>query len=139
MRRRIFSRVAIGLSLAVLVLAACGGASAGNMQRGKQIYDGEIPIAGGKAPKCVGCHPVEAGRTGGAGPNLSNIGSRAGSTVKGMDARAYLRQSIVDPDAYLAGGYQEGIHYRGYGKVLTGQQIEDLIAYMLTLRSGQDK
>ena len=37
-----------------------------------------------------------------------------------------------------AGGYQEGIMYRDYAQALTAQQVNDLVAYMLTLKSGQD-
>ncbi len=72
------------------------------------------------------------------GPNLSNIGNRAAATVAGMPATDYLRAAIVEPDAYLSGGFQEGIHPRDYGTTLTRAQLDDLIAYMLTLRSGQD-
>lgn len=137
MRRRVDRWSGTGLGLALMLLCACGATPEGDTARGKQIYDGEIPIARSKAPSCIGCHPVEPGQAASAGPNLADVGGRAGSTVKGLDAHAYLRQSILDPDAYLAGGFQEGIHYRGYGKVLTEEQIEDLIAYMLTLRSSR--
>ena len=73
----------------------------------------------------------------GTGQSLSNIGNRAGSAVPGQSAEEYLRTAIVDPDAFLSGGYQEGIMYRGYAQELTAQQINDLVAYMLTLKSGQ--
>jgi cytochrome c2 len=130
-------RLRVALAVALALLAACGAGAAGDAARGKKLFDGETPIAAGKMPTCIGCHPVEPGKQTGAGPNLSNIGNRAGTTVKDMSAQDYLRQSIVDPDAYLAGGYQEGIHPKGYGDVLTQQQIDDLIAYMLTLKSGE--
>jgi len=58
--------------------------------------------------------------------------------VDGQSAEEYLRTSITDPDAYLAGGYQEGIMYRQYEQALTEQQIDDLVAYMLTLKGGQE-
>ncbi len=59
-------------------------------------------------------------------------------TVAGQSAEEYIRRSIVDPDDYLAGGFQEGIHFRGYGEALSQAEINDLVAYLLTFKSGQD-
>jgi cytochrome c len=58
--------------------------------------------------------------------------------VPGQPAEEYLRTAITDPDAYISDGYQDGIMYRGYAQALTAQQINDLVAYMLTLKSGQN-
>jgi len=124
----------------MLLLGACGGSAAepGDAGRGRQLYHGEIAFAN-DAPACNTCHGAEPGVETGIGPNLSNIGNRAATTIQDMSVDDYLRQSIVEPDAYLAGGYQEGIHHRGYKNDLTAQQVNDLIAYMRTLKSGQDK
>jgi cytochrome c553 len=128
------------LIIGVLLLAACGavGGAAGDAARGRQLFDGTTSIAGERAPACITCHAIEPGTDTGSGQSLSNIGNRAGTTVPGQSAEEYLRTSITDPDAYLSGGYQEGIMYRGYAQALTAQQINDLVAYMLMLRSGQD-
>ena len=126
------------LLLAVL-LGGCGAPPAGDPVSGQKLFAGETPIGGGDAPSCAQCHAVEAGESAGPGPNLSNIGNRAATTIQGMAPQEYLRASIVDPDAYLAGDWQEGIHWRGYGNVLTSQQLNDLVAYLLTLRSGSDE
>ena len=124
----------------VLLLAACGsaGASAGNPTNGKQLFDGAIALADPRAPACNTCHAIEPGMDTGSGQSLSNIGNRAGTSVPGQSAEEYLRTAITNPDAYLAGGYQDGIMYRNYAQALTAQQINDLVAYMLTLKSGQD-
>lgn len=126
--------------IAGLLLAACGGssASAGDPEAGRKLYMGETQLASADVPTCIGCHAINPGEPASIGTNLSNIGNRAATTVPGQSAEEYLRTSILDPDVYLAGGFQEGIHYRGYKQALTEQQVEDLIAYMLTLRSGQD-
>ena len=126
----------------LLFLAACGTTTpampVGDAANGERIYTGATLIASGDAPACSMCHAVEPGKSGDIGPNLSNIGNRAATTIEGMPAAEYLRASIVNPDSYLAGGFQEGIHYRGYGEALTPEQVDDLVAYMLTLTSGQD-
>ncbi len=68
------------------------------------------------------------------GINLHDIGDRAGSAVPGQSAEDYLRTSILDPDAYLAGNFQDGLMSREYPQALTDQQVSDLVAYMLTLK-----
>jgi cytochrome c len=87
----------------------------------------------------VRCHAIEKDRPSpmGLGTNFYEIGVRAGREVPGQSVEDYLRTSIVDPDAHLAGGYQDGLMYRQYAELLTPQQIEDLVAYMTTLR-GQE-
>ncbi|HJZ50445.1 MAG TPA: cytochrome c [Roseiflexaceae bacterium] len=124
---------------AVTLLAACGtgGAAGGDPTNGKKLFDGEVAMADSRAPACATCHATQPGMDTGSGQSLSNIGIRAGTAVAGQTAEEYLRTAITDPDAYLSGGYQEGIMYRGYKQALTTQQINDLVAYMLTLKSGQ--
>jgi cytochrome c553 len=124
----------------VLLLAACGagGAAAGDPANGKRLFDGAVAMGDARAPACATCHTVTPGADTGSGQNLSNIGNRAAKAVPGQSAEEYLRTAIVNPDAYLAGGYQEGIMYRNYAQALTAEQINDLVAYMLTLKSGQD-
>jgi hypothetical protein len=131
----------VPLALTLLLLAGCGGGlPPGDPARGEQIYTGAIRIRDGNTPACIMCHPVHPGEVAKVmGQNLSNIGNRAAREVPGQSAEEYLRVSIVEPDAHLAGGFQEGIMYRFYGRDLTPQQISDLIAYMLTLKSGVDQ
>jgi cytochrome c553 len=128
------------LLIILLLLAACGagGSAAGDPANGKQLFDGAVAMADARAPACATCHAIEPSMDTGSGQSLSNIGNRAGVTVPGQPAEEYLRTAITNPDAYLSGGYQEGIMYRGYTQALTAQQVNDLVAYMLTLKSGQD-
>jgi cytochrome c553 len=128
-------------ALLIALLAACGGTTAhvaGDPLAGKRLFNGEIALADRAALPCKECHAVEPGGNAALGPNLSNIGNRAASAVPRQAAADFLRTSIVDPDVHLAEGFQEGIMYRGYKDALTDKQIADLVAYMLTLKSGQD-
>lgn len=117
----------------VLLVAGCG-APAGDAERGRRLFSGELAFGRGDAMLCNTCHAVEADAGLGIGPNLAGVATRAGSRVPGQSAEEYLRSSLLDPDAYLAEGYQEGIMYRGYAEALTPQEQSDLIAYLLTLR-----
>ena len=137
-RRPVQWRLSRGAAAAFwLLLLSCGGAGAepGDAVRGREVFNAEL--ANADAWSCIGCHPVQPGEPDSIGNNLSDIGARAGQMVAGMPAEEYLHTSILDPDSYLAGGYQEGIMYRGYRTALTPQQVNDLVAYMLTLDGGQ--
>jgi cytochrome c553 len=123
--------------LALLALVACAG-RAPDPERGRQLFGGEITMPGGNLA-CIECHPVAVGEISAVmGQNLSNIGGRAAETVPGQSAEEYLRLAIVDPDTYLSGGFQDGIHPRAYKDALSDADVADLVAYMLTLQSGQD-
>jgi cytochrome c553 len=127
---------ALGWVLFLIALVACGAAP--DPERGRQLYMGERAFSDGSLA-CIECHPVNPGeRSQVMGQDLSNIGNRAAETVAGQSAEQYLRAAIIDPDAHLSGGFQEGIHPRTYAEALSDGDVADLVAYMLTLQSGQD-
>ena len=84
-------------------------------------------------PGCITCHSLEPGVTS-VGPSVATIGAEAGSRVSGTSAEEYLRESILEPDAHVAEGFAAGIMPKGFATALTEQQVNDLVAYMLTLR-----
>ena len=51
-----------------------------------------------------------------------------------MSAEDYLRQSIVEPNAHITEGYTEGVMYQNFGEELTNSQINDLVAFLMTLK-----
>jgi cytochrome c oxidase subunit II len=55
---------------------------------------------------CTGCHS-RAGASNAAeiGPNLTDLAGRAGDRVDGLSAEDYVRQSVLDPQAYMVDGY----------------------------------
>ena len=87
----------------------------------------------GDAPACSMCHHSSAGQTGfSIGPNLANVSGRAWVRVEGLAAEQYIRQSILDPHAFIVPGYR-AMMYPDYAQHLSAQDIQDLIAYLLTL------
>lgn len=50
------------------------------------------------------------------------------------DAVEYIRTSIVDPGAFLVPGFPDHLMPRTYGEIYTESEINDLIAYLITLQ-----
>jgi nitric oxide reductase subunit C len=120
----------------VLGLAACGGDSA-PAESGSTAPKGDV-AAGEKvfneaAPACTTCHSLEPGKNL-VGPSLATIGSDAASRVPGQSAEDYMRESIVDPNAFLVDGYAANLMTGTYGSQLSEEQIQDLVAYLLALK-----
>lgn len=116
--------------LFALLLAGCGGekvvsptgpvegslpkAAKGDPAAGKKVFND----AG-----CGGCHAFEpAGSKGAIGPNLDEA-------LKGKSAE-YIQQSITDPNAEIAQGFQPGVMPEDYGSQLTSKQMADLVVFL---------
>ncbi|MEA1903606.1 MAG: hydrogenase iron-sulfur subunit [Actinomycetota bacterium] len=82
---------------------------------------------------CTICHSVTPGIVL-VGPNLSAIGADAGTRVEGLSAEEYLRQSIIDPDAYVVEGFPAGQMLDNFEEKLSSDEIDALIAYLMTLQ-----
>jgi nitric oxide reductase subunit C len=94
---------------------------------------------------CSACHSTAPG-VNLAGPSLAGIGARGDSVVarsdyagSAADAAGYIRESIVSPSAHVVPGtiYSAGgrsFMPDNYDKTLTDDQIDQLVAYLLTLR-----
>jgi mono/diheme cytochrome c family protein len=75
------------------------------------------------AQGCGSCHAFSAaGTQGTVGPNLDE-------SLEGKDAE-YIRESIVDPNAEIAEGFQPGLMPGDFGEKLTPKQLADLVAFL---------
>ncbi len=84
------------------------------------------------AQGCGACHTLaDAGAEGQVGPDLDGIGERAGERVPGMDAPAYIRQSILDPNANVVEGFPEGVMPQDFAERLSDEEINALVQYLL--------
>jgi cytochrome c oxidase subunit II len=80
---------------------------------------------------CAGCHSTGTNTI--VGPGLSGLGVRAGDTVAGLSAEEYVRESIVDPGAFVIGGGDVSAMPSTFGATLRGNEINALIEYLLGL------
>ena len=121
-----------------LVLGTCGGSEAEKVDRsdpvayGEELYNG-TPIGAASSPGCITCHSLEEDVTI-VGPSHASLAIRAASAVPEQSADEYLRESIVNPDAHITDGFKSGTMYSNYGKELSEEEIDALVAYMLTLK-----
>ncbi len=68
------------------------------------------------------------------GPGLLNVGIRAETRVPGESAYDYIHNSIVNPSAYVVEGFPDNLMPKIYAEIFTEQQINDIIAYLFTLK-----
>jgi heme/copper-type cytochrome/quinol oxidase subunit 4/mono/diheme cytochrome c family protein len=88
---------------------------------------------------CASCHTIQGVAQGVLGPELSNIGSVAGNRIDGYSAEEYIRESIVEPDAYTAGeadglpqDYQQGLMSATMAGIqLSDEDVDALVEYLL--------
>jgi mono/diheme cytochrome c family protein len=125
------------LASVALLLAGCGsGKEVGPFPGGVIPKAAPAPVgnpAAGKAvftsSGCGGCHTfTAAGATGKVGPDLNDLTAEASKA--GEPLEAFIKESIVDPSAYIAPGYQDGIMPKTFGSSLTAQQLADLVAFL---------
>jgi mono/diheme cytochrome c family protein len=91
-----------------------GGESSGSPEAGRAVF---------LAQGCGNCHTFPpAGTSGTVGPNL-------GEALAGKDA-AFIRESIVDPNAEIASGYSAGVMPETYEDQLSPKQLNDLVAFL---------
>ena len=140
-RKTVFTMIILALTL---LLVACGGdgeepatssnaaAPRGNAENGEKLFK-QTTIGSASAPGCTTCHSLEPD-TVLVGPSQAGLATRAGTRVDGQSAEEYIKESISNPNAYIVDGFVEGVMYQNYGSELTAQEIDDIVAYTLTLK-----
>ena len=121
--------------IVAIVLVACGQAGTqpadipgSGATRGEALF--ELNSLGNRAG-CASCHSLEPGVRM-VGPSLADIAIVAETQDTGLSAEAYLERSLLQPDVDLPPGYAAGA-MPAYGDVLNDQDVDDLVAYMMTL------
>ena len=139
MCRLALAALLVALTLQPIAWSDAAPAGRGDAARGQALF-GTLP--------CVSCHDVTKPWPGGdICPNLGNIATEAARIVRSRDyhgkaksAAEYIRESIVDPNAYIVPGASyrtadgNSVMPKDFGATLTGAQLDDLVAYLLTRR-----
>lgn len=90
---------------------------------------------------CGACHAIPGIDTavGMIGPSLAAIGTEAATRIPGSTADAYIRESILNPNAFVApkcptGDCLAGVMLPNLGQMLTPAEIDTIVNYLLTLK-----
>ena len=92
------------------------------------------PSANGKAifisSGCGACHTFKpAGTSATVGPNLDTAPA-ADAKKTGTPLAAFVKKSIVDPNAYIAPGFPKGIMPSNFSSRLSAAQLDALVSYI---------
>jgi cytochrome c oxidase subunit 2 len=106
--------------------APAGGGRGGGQASGS-APDAKAIFANGKgssnATACGQCHKLaEASTSGGVGPDLDQA-------LKGKDP-AFIKESILKPDAEVERGFGKGIMPPNYGSTLTPAEVDALVKFL---------
>ncbi len=79
---------------------------------------------------CNGCHTLKAaGSTAKVGPDLDRLPGEAKGPGKPL--AAFIRESIVKPNAYVEPGYPKGVMPANFGSTIPGPKLDQLVQYLV--------
>ena len=116
--------------LPALLSAAC------TSQAAESLPTLASPAARGQAvfqAHCARCHAA-SGDGVVVGPSLAGIATRGAGRIEGLDAEAYIRDSIRDPRRYTVEGFPDNLMPVDIADQVGAEHLDDLVAYLLTLR-----
>jgi cytochrome c peroxidase len=89
---------------------------------------------------CAGCHTIPGipGANGQVGPSLAEIGIQAPDRVAGQSGEDYLRESILDPNAFISpacptGDCPENVMLQSFAQSLSEADLESIVSYLSVL------
>jgi cytochrome c2 len=104
----------------------------GDPEAGAALFSTFQPGAG---IACATCHRIDSDERL-IGPGLLTIGERAATRVENLSADAYIRQSIIDPSAYVVEDYPD-IMTKNFDRVFTEAELNDLVAFLFSLNETE--
>ena len=84
---------------------------------------------------CTACHSIDGSPL--VGPTWQGLFGKEELLADGTAVRvdeAYLRESIVDPEAKIVKGFVGGIMPPDFGDKLSAEEIDSIVAYIKTLQ-----
>ena len=141
-RRPIHAIALIALTMVVVGVGTLHGSAQapgakGDASRGAELF--------AKLP-CASCHDISRPWPGGdVCPNLGNIATEAARIIrlreyhgKARDAAGYIRESILNPNAYIVPGSNyrtpdgQSVMPKDFAQTLSARDLNDVVAFLLT-------
>jgi cytochrome c551/c552 len=96
----------------------------GNAAAGKAVF---------AANGCASCHTFKpANANGTIGPDLDTAPAADAKTDNNMALAAFVKESITDPNKYIAKGFNKGLMPTDFGSKLSSSQVNDLVAFIVS-------
>ena len=73
------------------------------------------------------------------GPGFAGLPIIAENRIEGVVAERYLYNSIIHPNDYIVEGYPEGVMPPTYSEIFSEDELNDLVAYLMTLGEMPDR
>ena len=120
--------MSLAFLLALILMTACSSLSppptptpSPQVARGRSLF----------ATNCARCHSTGSDIV--VGPSLAGLASRAASRIPGLDAPAYIRDSITNPTAYIVDGFPDNLMPLDFAQQLPPEDLDAVVAFLLTL------
>lgn len=111
----------------------------GDAANGQTVFNTPHTLPDGVSWACASCHSVDPSQPVMIGPGLYNVSIRGAGLQNdpNLTPEEYIRDSIINPQAIIA-PHPQGAQWplnmpQGFGEILTEQEINDLVAYLMTL------
>ncbi len=135
--------ILVGVGILLLTTAiyfAAGGSHLVRSAPAPQEDAGEATAQSFARGGCAACHTIPGvpNAVGLVGPDLSAIGAEGEGRVTGLSAEEYIRQSILDPAAFIApacpiGECPTDVMPPNLSERLVGDDLDRIVGYLLTL------
>jgi mono/diheme cytochrome c family protein len=124
MRKTVYFMLLVVLALTVVACGGGGDAGGGDdaVAAGEKLFAQAVT---GTQAGCITCHSLTPDETI-VGPSMAGIASRGDE--------AYIRESILNPDASLVDGFPAGTMPQVWADELSAEQLDQIVAYLLTLK-----
>ena len=123
------------LVVVALLLVGCGGggsSSGSDASEGEKLFNSATI---GSDPGCATCHSLTPDKVI-IGPSLAGIATDASGDAadRGITTEAMLKIMITDPNDEVVEGFPADTMPQDFATQLTDQQLNDVIAYLMTLK-----
>ena len=99
-----------------------GSSGGGNAAAGKAVF---------ASSGCASCHTFKpANASGTIGPDLDTAPTLDAKRAN-MGMAAFVKKSILDPNAYVPKGYHSGVMPQSLGAQLSPKQLNDLVTFIV--------